>query len=563
MEVEETARTDFNLRVLVPEEGGERQGSRCIILATWFFVALGILIRLVRFLVNYPIWHDEAFLAVNFWDRDYVDLLRPLDYGQIAPWLFLAIERMVVTLLGYFEQSLRLFPTICSVLSVPLFRHVAGRFLGGKAQLVAVAVFATSFYPIRHGAEIKPYESDLLAALILLALALEAVRSPRSSRWWWALVTVAPVLIALSYPAVFVAGGIGLALAPAALRSGRRPLRLGWMVYNIIVLASFVSVYLACTVVQADAMRDEYRNGLWAEAFPPLDRPWAVPIWLLDVHAGKPMGYPIGERTGGSTATLLCFLAGSLALYRHGKKRVLAVLLAPFGLGLVAAFLGRYPYGVAPRVMLYLAPSICLLMGLGVTVLLSHLPQLVLRRRGFLAILAALVALGGWLVARDLTKPYRVVEDVQTREFARWFWSGRSRAGELACLRSDLGLSCNPNVWHAGMSAVYLFHQRRFSERIRRGRAVDLDPRAYSEDWPLHLVAFDELPAALPPLRQWLAAVGRAYESRRIDTYVINAGKPGEEWLRDAYVVLELVPRRVDARRVVRDPAPLPSRRRL
>ena len=76
------------------------------------------LIRLVRYLVDYPIWHDEAFLACSLWDRDYVNLLRPLDYGQVAPWLFLAIERTIVIWLGYSELTLRLFPTICSLLSV-------------------------------------------------------------------------------------------------------------------------------------------------------------------------------------------------------------------------------------------------------------------------------------------------------------------------------------------------------------------------------------------------------------------------------------------------------------
>ena len=74
-----------------------------VVPACWFFVALGIVIRLVRYLVDYPIWHDEAFLAANFWDRDYVDLLLPLEYGQVAPWLFLAIERTAVTWLGYSE----------------------------------------------------------------------------------------------------------------------------------------------------------------------------------------------------------------------------------------------------------------------------------------------------------------------------------------------------------------------------------------------------------------------------------------------------------------------------
>ena len=356
MEAEKYASTDRSLTAPRPLSLAERSEPTWVVSATWFFVGLGIAVRLVRYFVNYPIWHDEAFLAVNFWDRGYLDLLRPLDYGQVAPWLFLAIERTAVTWLGYSEPALRLFSTICSVLSLPLLRHVAGRLLRGTPQLLAVAVLAVSFYPIRHGAEIKPYASDLLASLILLALAVEWMRSPESSRWWWALTALVPILVALSYPAVFVAGGVSLALAPSALRSNQRPVRLGCIVYNLVLVASFLAVYFACTVFQAEAMRDSYRTGCWADSFPPLDRPWAVPLWLVDVHAGRMMAYPAGERHGASSLTLLCVLAGCLALYRRNQKTTLAVLVAPFGLGLIAAFLGRYPYGGAPRIMLYGAP---------------------------------------------------------------------------------------------------------------------------------------------------------------------------------------------------------------
>ncbi len=520
----------------------EPPGPSWVIRATWLFVGLGIAVRLVRYLVNYPIWHDEAFLAVNFWDRSYVDLLRPLDYGQIAPWLFLAIERTAATWLGYSEPVLRLFPTICSVLSILLLAHVAGRFGRRTPQLIAVAVLAVSFYPIRHGAEIKPYASDLLVALILLALAFEWMRSPESSRWWWALTALVPILVALSYPAVFVAGGISLALAPAALRSRQRRVRLGFLVYNLFLVASFVAIYFASTVFQAEAMRNDYRNGCWADAFPPLDRPWAVPLWLVDVHAGTMMSYPVGERHGGSALTLLCVLAGSLALYRSRQRTTLAVLIAPLGLGLIAAFLGRYPYGGAPRVMLYAAPSICLLMGLGLTKFLGCVRRCKIQRMALPAILACLALLGGCLMLRDLVKPYRVVDDLRTREFARWFWTEHG-SGEMACLKSDLGLSFRPRLWRTGMSAVYLFHQRMFSERHRERRPVNLDPAGYSEQRPLRLVAFDQLPAGISAFDRWLEAQECVFRVTRTATYLIQPGKPEEPWLRDAYVVLDLVPR--------------------
>ena len=76
----------------------------------WTFVGLGLALRLVRFLVNYPIWHDEAFVAVNFLDRDYIDLLRPLNYSQVCPLLFLWIELTAVQIMGIFGVVAPLIP---------------------------------------------------------------------------------------------------------------------------------------------------------------------------------------------------------------------------------------------------------------------------------------------------------------------------------------------------------------------------------------------------------------------------------------------------------------------
>src|SRR5262245_60322507 len=92
--------------------------------ATAGFVVLGVLLRVVRYLLNYPLWCDESMLAANFLDRGYVDLFRPLDFRQVAPLLFLLIELSAVKLLGFSELTLRLFPFLCGAASVPLFRHV-------------------------------------------------------------------------------------------------------------------------------------------------------------------------------------------------------------------------------------------------------------------------------------------------------------------------------------------------------------------------------------------------------------------------------------------------------
>ena len=110
------------------------------------------------------------------------------------------------------------------------------------------------------------------------------------------------------------------------------------------------------------------------------------------------------------------------------------------------------------------------------------------------------------------------------------------------------------------MSAVYLFHQRMFSDQNARRRAARLDPADFSALRPLRLVAFDALPRSLPGFDAWFSDLGRSFEVRRTDSYLIQPGKPGEDWLRDAYEVVELTPR-AKARPVAIAPLGGPPRR--
>jgi len=504
---------------------------------------LGVLVRLVRYLVDYPIWHDEAFLAASLWDRGFGELAQPLEYGQVAPWLFMVIERAIVVCLGYSEMTLRLFPTLCSVAGVVVFRWLASRLFRGWALVLSVAVFASAFYPIRHGNEIKPYASDLLAALLLLTFAVEYLRRPESSRWWWIGAGALPPLLGVSYPAVFVAGGIWAATAPGILLRGAPRVRAGLVVYGLVMLASFLAIYMAATVVQQKEMGSFYRLGYWKESFPPTDRPLWIPVWLLEKHAGNMLAYPVGERKGGSAATLACLIAGAVVLCRRDRKTLAAVLMAPFGLGLVAAFLGKYPYGGEARIMQYLAPSICLLTGLGMAALAARIARPGLERRVPRILLGAMAVLAVGLIVKDLVQPYRVAKDVRTRDFARRFWTEQGQGAALACAKTDFGVEIEPHTWEAGMSAVYLFHQRMYSPRHRQGLPFRLEPKKYNEEHPLRVVLFRDYEEEHPAVRDWLAEMGRDFEPRKSTAFVVDPGPSQESWLRDAYGVFEFVSR--------------------
>jgi len=304
--------------------------------AVFAFVALGVFLRIGRYLTNYPIWGDEAFLALNILRRGYLDLLSPLKYGQVCPILFLWAERTAVKLFGFSEMSLRLCPLICGVGSVLLFRRVAGRVLEGSALVLAMAIFAVSIHPIRHSADAKPYASDLLVALVLLALAIEWWRSPERTGWLWMLVLFAPIALAASFPAALVEGGIGLALAPSVWRTRRLGPKIAFAAYFLAVAVTFGGMYVGYMHGQQTGVSLPELQKYWAESFPPLDSPARLASWLIATHAGRMFAYPGGGARGASSATLLLVLIAASVLWRRRQKTILALLVMPMVVGMGA-----------------------------------------------------------------------------------------------------------------------------------------------------------------------------------------------------------------------------------
>ena len=179
--------------------------------------------------------------------------------------------------------------------------------------------------------------------------------------------------------------------------------------------------------------------------------------------------YPGGGRGGTSSATLLAVVAGSVWLWRRGRRGVVVLLLAPFALALAAAMLRRYPYGMEARQMQFVAPAICLLTGLGAAWLLHAIPWPRARRVFASLALLFLAGFAGASLASDLKRPYRFPYDQQVREFARRFWPAQARAAELACLCSDFGV--DDRRTHHLRTALYLCNQWIYSPQRRRTAA--------------------------------------------------------------------------------------------
>jgi hypothetical protein len=512
---------------------------------TWAFILLGVVIRSIRYLLRFPLWPDEAYLAHNFLDRGYLDLLRPLDFIQIAPLLYLWVQETILKLFGFSEYTLRLFPFVCSLGSLFLFRHLAGRLLKGIALVLAVGTFAVAYPLVRYAAEVKPYGSDMFVALVLLTFTVEWCRQPQRRRWWWALTLSLPVAVMLSYPAVFIAGGISMAMAMTLWRRGTRGDWLRWGISNAAVVAGLAVLLLSSAGNQMSASGGDQRIA-FADTFPPLGSPGKLATFLLVNNTSEAFAYPMGGAHGASTLTTICCITALVLLVRARRFALAALCLVPLVLHFTAAALHCYPYGCHCRFTVYLGPIVCLLTGLGDAAILS-----VIRSRRWpahalaIATLGLLGVIGVGTSIRDFLKPYTEECWMHNRDFARWFWSDKSLDAELVCLREDMHERFCAPAQDDSLACVYYCNERIYSERIARREPAQLD--RVSRARPLRCVRFrpertSESDEAA--FRQWLRSQEANYELVARDTYPLSfRGRHREIWCVDQVEMYEFVPR--------------------
>jgi hypothetical protein len=471
--------------------------------ATAAVVAIGLLWRVARFLANWPLWGDEAYVAVNLLLRDYAGLARPLEYFQIAPPGFLWAELTMVRIFGPSEWALRLVALISGIASLFLFWWFCSANLGRRTTLMAVGIFSASVYIARHANEVKPYALDLFLALVMTCLARSAWRRPVASRPWIGLAVVGALGVWASYPLIFVAGGLGMVLAWRVweCRPGKRVVLL-WVTFVASTLASWATMYLAVARPQALSAPFYFEMQTWESSFPPLGRPWNLPWWLVQVHTGNMLAYPYGGNHFGSLATALLSLHGGFVLWRRDRG-LLALLLCPLGPAMIAAALHRYPYGTSARISLFMAPAVCILAGQGLSsLMLIHLPRFAARRLLLVVTIGfAAIAVGCGISA--VASPYRSPIDLETKRFVKQL-ATETRPGDRWIGFNGLGhLPKSKDL----MLMPWLQHAAQFHFYAIRDAPVPLDWMPEPRDvvtaqsgrtWFLvHMFGFDGFPGAL------------------------------------------------------------------
>jgi len=333
-------------------------GAAALNLLTVIAVAL----RIWAYAGGVSLWLDELLVSRNILGLPLRDLLtKPLQLDQVAPRGFLLMEKLGVLTFGKNEYALRLFPFLCALASVWLFRRLAERTLDGLAVPFVLALFAIGVPIIQFGVEVKQYSVDATVAILLLLVALRA-RDPNATTRRLVLTGLLGwVVIWFSQASVVVMGGIGVAFAVRWLMTRDRPTGRALIITMPLWAAASIVAIVAGLRSMTPATR-EFMDDFWRGGFVPL------PFTL-----GGALRWFWGQSLSVFTdVTLLRYrwpvlflgvaVVGVVGLWRW-RRDVAFVLLGPFAVALVAAAAQQYPF--RGRLMFYLVPGLLIAVAAG------------------------------------------------------------------------------------------------------------------------------------------------------------------------------------------------------
>ena len=325
-------------------------------------VVLGASLRVYGYARNPSFWIDEAMLALNVVYKSPAELLKPLDLNQGAPVGYLLASKLVVTAFGGGEYALRGLSLAAALGGLALFVPFAYRALPLPAARLAVALYALSPYLAGYAAEFKQYGLDAALAVALFACGRPVWDNTAGGRRLVGLAALGAAAVWFSHPALFVLGGVGLAMLLDAVTRGdavafRR---------RVLVCGAWAASFAACYLLFTRKLgMNQYLLDYWNGTFMPMPpyKPGHF-AWLVH-HYFEAFVTPGGfsaEAVNGSGLAGLLALVGGMHLART-DWRLLTAVAVPVGLALLASGMHKYPF--AGRLLMFAVPGLLVLTAVG------------------------------------------------------------------------------------------------------------------------------------------------------------------------------------------------------
>lgn len=321
---------------------------------------LGVTLSLVQFIYNRSLWFDEAMLALNIINKSGVELLKPLDYNQVAPILFLQLEKLFSILLPNSEYGLRLFPLLCFWFSLYLFYRILRLTFNNPYTIIfSLSLFVFNSTLIYYSSEVKQYMSDVLVLTSIYYFILKSYKKEENKYYLLGIIGSVSILLSNVAPIILFSGG--LYLFYDYLINQRIYFKYIAGVYFVWVITFLLYYYYFIHGHTARDIMISYWSNV--DAFMP-HNPINIDFYkFLRSKLGMIFSSLLPFGVGGRHFLRVLFLIGSVTLFIKRKTGVLILTLIPIILHLLLSALKLYPFDL--RLILYTCSIIIIITSFG------------------------------------------------------------------------------------------------------------------------------------------------------------------------------------------------------
>lgn len=328
-------------------------------------LAAGLAIRFGT--MRSSLWLDESWVANSVLAPSISGMFYFDRWVQSTPPLFLWLARMWTGAFGPGEAAMRATAWIAGAAGACMLALVLRRLFTPLPALLGTALFLVNYNAIKYSQQVKQYSTDLLAAILLLAMIVWCLRRDSRAPSTVGLALGATACLALSYTSVFWLPALLLAFVFAPQLSGAPPeppasAARRWLTgaaLAAVLAASVAAVWLIFVNPNLDPDLVERQTDRFIGSGglrPSLGRFGTNMSELLLPQINVP-------------ARLLSYALGSLALAGAGRvlfasavgrsaraRQIALATLVPLATGMAMSLAGQYPLLVYTRYVIWLLP---------------------------------------------------------------------------------------------------------------------------------------------------------------------------------------------------------------
>jgi hypothetical protein len=316
-------------------------------------------VRLSFYLRGNVFYVDESLLRMAVYGWNPRAPLEPLQFFQTAAPLFVAVSRAILSVWRADEYGARLVPLTASVLLLPVLYYGVAMLWSRGAALAAILLAGSHFPLCLYGAFFKQYEIDALVTATIIVFA-GYYRRHRAGSKVYAFLALGGILALLISQTAFI-GLFILLLFLAAERifpavawqnkeaPGERANVFAWIFTCAAVWAAVT--FAAYLLLYAPLARAASMQAFWSDSYLSLFGKGAATEWRNAADSLLWSGLP-----GGIRIQAVALLLGVLTAVRRRDFPLLLLIFGPIAATVALAILHIYP--VAPRLWLFLLPSV-------------------------------------------------------------------------------------------------------------------------------------------------------------------------------------------------------------